>query len=227
LHHWHAAHGARLVERGGWQLVAAYRSPEQEAEAARTSLGVADVSSDSKIRLRGPGVAAVAHLLASDGVAPGPRGVARLLGGQVLACRLTDDHLLLLAGASGLAALAQLLAEYTRDQTVLQDDATSAAAGFCLIGPRWAELLRRLTSLDVGPQCLPVPGCAETSLAGVEALLVRANELSLPSVRVYIPWDLGEYVWERMMQVGREFSLTPMGLEALALLGAATGLGTP
>jgi sarcosine oxidase subunit alpha len=135
--------------------------------------------------------------------------------------------LLLLAAAPALAALAQQLAEWTRDQAVLRDDATSACAAFWLIGTRWDELLRRLTPLDVGRQSLPGPGCAETSLAGVESLLVRTDELSLPSVRVYIPWDLGEYVWERMVQAGREFNLTPMGLEALALLGAATGLGAP
>jgi glycine cleavage system aminomethyltransferase T len=38
-------------------------------------------------------------------------------------------------------------------------------------------------------------------------------------VRICVAWDLGEYVWERVMEAGRDRPITPVGLEALALLG--------
>jgi glycine cleavage system aminomethyltransferase T len=47
LHHWHAAHGARFVERDGWQVVAAYSQAEREAEAAGAGLGLADLTAVS------------------------------------------------------------------------------------------------------------------------------------------------------------------------------------
>jgi heterotetrameric sarcosine oxidase gamma subunit len=145
LHHWHAAHGARFVERGGWQVVAAYADPEREAERARAGLGLADISA------------------------------------------ATD---------------------------------ASSRASFWIIGPHWDAFLRRLTQLDVRAASFPAGARAETALAGVEALLVRSAELTLPSVRVYVAWDVAEHVWERMLEAGRDLGITPLGLDALALLGA-------
>jgi glycine cleavage system aminomethyltransferase T len=77
--------------------------------------------------------------------------------------------------------------------------------------------------LDVRAARFPMNTCAETALAGVEALLVRTAELSVPSMRVCVPWDLGEYVWERMMEAGRSWGITPLGLEVCDLLGLPSG----
>ena len=57
-------------------------------------------------------------------------------------------------------------------------------------------------------------------IVGVEALLLRTDELSLPSVRGYVAWDLAEYVWERLMEAGHPGGITPVGLDPLRLLGA-------
>ena len=100
LHHWHHAHGARFVDRDGWQVVAAYSSADPEAAAARAGLGLADVSAFAKISLRGRGVSAFVASYAPDSPALNQRGVASLPSESVLACRLTDDHLLLLASGS-------------------------------------------------------------------------------------------------------------------------------
>ena len=62
---------------------------------------------------------------------------------------------------------------------------------------------------------LPVNACAETSLAGVPALLVRTAEFSVPSLRIYVAWELGEDVWERLLDAGRNRGLIPLGLDSL------------
>jgi heterotetrameric sarcosine oxidase gamma subunit len=218
LHHWHTAHGARFVDRDGWQVVAAYSSADPEAAAARAGLGLADLSAFAKISLRGRGVSAFVASYAPDSPALNQRGVASLPSESVLACRLTDDHLLLLASGSTAPGLIQRLEESHKETEVVQTDVTSAHAGFEVIGPDLEGLLRRLTHLDIRPAALPVNTCAETALAGVEAVLVRLERRSLPALRVYVSWDLGEYVWERMIEAGSDVPITPLGLEALALL---------
>ncbi len=209
LHHWHHAYGARFVDRDGWRVVAAYSSAEPEAASARARAGLADISAFAKISLRGRGGRAVLPTLAPGGVAHP--------GDSALACRLTDDHLLLLASAPIMPASIQRLDE-SHNGTAVRTDVTSAYAGFELVGPEVVGLLRRLTHLDVGPAPLPVNSCAETALAGIEALLVRLDRRSLPALRVYVAWDLGEYAWERIIEAGRAVSVAPLGLEALALL---------
>jgi sarcosine oxidase subunit alpha len=219
LHHWHAAHGARFADRDGWQVVAAYADAEREAEAARAGLGLADVSAFAKISLRGPGVATLSQALVGDSVPRSRRRVAAVSGGSALACRLTDDHLLLLAATPTTAVWEQRLTSLHNGQPVVQTDVTSAYAGFMVVGPRLEEFLRRLTHLDARLASFPVSSCAETALAGVEALLVRSAEPTQPALRIYVAWDLGEFVWERLIEAGRDGSTMPIGLEALSLLG--------
>ena len=218
LHHWHQTHGARFADRDGWQVVAAYSSAEPEAAAARAGLGLADVSASAKVSLRGSGVTALVSSLAPTSAALRPRGVAPLPGESALACRLTDEHLLLLATAPAATALRERLAGLCEGRAVVVADVTSAYAGFELVGPRLDDLLCRLTHLDVRPAVLPPGSCAETTFAGVEALLVRPPGRSLPALRVYVAWDLGQYVWERMIEAGHVGPIIAIGQEALQSL---------
>jgi sarcosine oxidase subunit alpha len=207
LHHWHQARGARFVDRDGWQVVAAYAGAEPEAAAARAGLGLADVSASAKLSLRGAGAAI--STLAPGRVAPWED--------SALICRLTDDHHLFISPPFALSRYLQFFAE-SNAGAVVRTDVTSALAGLELVGPRLESVLCRLTHLDIRPAALPPGSCAETALAGVDALLVRHDRGALPAVRIYVAWDLGEYVWERVIEAGREVPITPVGLDALALL---------
>jgi sarcosine oxidase subunit alpha len=230
LHHWHAARGARFADSDGWQVPLAYVSAEREVAAAREALALADLSGFAKLSLQGQGVPALAQALVGDGPAAKPLGVAPLVAeDRVLACRLTADHLLLLAATTTAAPLEERLAQLPPGPPVVQSAVTSAYAGFGLVGPCLDDLLGRVTALDVAA-ALPVNACAETGLAGVHALLVRAPELSVPAVRVYVSWDLAEYVWDRLLDAGRDWGITPLGLEgfrALALPAPNGGRGEP
>jgi heterotetrameric sarcosine oxidase gamma subunit len=214
LYDWHAAHGARFEVRKGWEMPTVYSSPEGEAEEARRDLGLADISAFAKRSFRGKGVPGVVERMPLDGSAATPRGVARLDAPEpALVCRLTADHLLLIAlTEEGLPIIP------TAELELPVTDVTSAYAGFCVAGPRTEELLRRLTALDVRQSAFPANSCAETSLAGVEALLVRAPELSVPAMRLYVAWDFAEYVWERLLEAGRDLGVSPLGPEGLRLL---------
>src|SRR5439155_4400193 len=93
-HHWHAAHGTHFADRDGWQVVAAYLGADQEVEAARTGLALADISAFAKVSLRGPGLPALVPSLLPSGAAVNLRGVSFLHETAAIACRLTEDHLL-------------------------------------------------------------------------------------------------------------------------------------
>lgn len=210
LDKWHAAHGAQFIDQAGWRVVARYADAAGEDEVARADLGVADISAFAKISLRGPGVPS----LAPPGAAR-PGGVAPLSAGRGLACRLTEDHLLLIAAALRTDPFGP---ELPGDSSVVRSDVTPAYAGFVLVGPRLPDLLRGLTPLDLRPAALPPNSCAETALAGAEALLVRAGEEPIPSLRLYVAWDMGEFVWERILEEGRGLAVKALGLEALGRL---------
>ena len=47
---------------------------------------------------------------------------------------------------------------------------------------------------------------------------MRPPGRSLPALRVYVAWDLGQYVWERMIEAGHVGPIIAIGQEALQSL---------
>lgn len=218
---WHKAHGARFTDDNGWQVPVGYSSVEREAAAARAGVGLADISAFAKISLLGPGLDALSQPLLGRSKPLKPLSTASFeASGPVLACRLTSNHLLLLASTTSAAALENRLASLQRDANLVQTDVSSALAGFALVGPRTEEVLRQLTSLDVSLSSLPEGSCAETNLAGIQALLIRQVGTTLPALRAYVSWDLAEHAWEELVAVGRSCGLMVMGAECWAALMA-------
>jgi len=188
----------------------------------RTGLGLADLSARAKFRMRGRGVGAFASRLVGDGAASRPGGVSRISeAGPGLACRLTAEHLLLLAASTKADAVEERLRSPGDGPDLVQIDATSALTNFLLLGHRSEELLQTLTAHDVTAESLPAGTCVETGLAGVQALLVRP--VAQPALHVLVAWDLGEYVWESLLRAGKKLGIVHVGVEAVTALEGLSG----
>lgn len=225
LHHWHVAHGAAMTACDGWQVPATYPGVQRNA----AGLELADLSAFAKASLRGPGVPDLTRAWLGATAAAKPLGVATLPG-NVHVCRLTEDHVLLLANSPRLdlrlgdfeLRLSALEFEcQIVNKSAVVANVTSAYAGFALIGTPIEEMLRQLTGLDVSAAAFPINTCAQTSFSGMSALLIRNQETEKPSMRIYVPSDLGEYVWERLMETGRHWTVAPLGLEEWRSLPSA------
>jgi sarcosine oxidase subunit alpha len=189
-------------------------STEAEHAAVTSGVGCVDVSAMTKFRLWGSGVSAFAERVAGSDAARQIRMVFAF--DHTIACRLAADHLLVLAStvASGTLQdrLAGLCREIPRDTPIEHHDATCALAGFQLVGPNARAVLRRLVQLDLSEKNFPARSCAETSCAGIHATLVRGEPGDHDAFRVYVAWDLGEFVWERILQAGDAFGIIPVGM---------------
>ena len=168
LHHWHLATATHWLTQDGWQLPVAYMaipdSAGREIEVARQGFALIDVSAFAKISLLGHGLSAITQALVRDHSPPNPGELARWTADpSVLVCRLRQDHLLLLCSTIGNDTLERRLAEILPSSGLLRSDATTAYAGFCLVGPRLVEVMSGLTPLDVSPAC-PFRRCESTSV---------------------------------------------------------------
>jgi aminomethyltransferase len=213
LYHWHERNGARLGEWDSWQVAEAYAGHEKELAAAKTGLAIADISAFPKLNFLGTGVPELTQTLTGDSRAAQPLGVAASTADpSILACRLKEDQLLVIALTTNRAGLENIMAG-TGPESVIRQDVTSAYAGLWLIGPNTESALRQVTHHDVAS--MPVGSCAETGLAGVPVILIRPPKLSVPSMQVLVAWDVAEYVWETVLDSGRKSSISPMGMEGL------------
>lgn len=213
LHSWHQQAGACFRECDGWHIPAHYGNPAKERAAAADGIGLADISFFSKVELLGNHVALLAQRLAGSQALDPPRSVVRLLDPEpAVACRLTDDRLLILSESTTGKWPEHLIAA-AAEHPVVAWDATSAHAGFHLEGPQLELLLRRLTALDLRPHSFPAAACAETAVAGVAGLLVRPPDPAI--IRLHVGWDVAEYVWRRLLDAGRDLGLTVVGHDGL------------
>jgi len=194
-------------------LPAHYGSPQSELVAAREGIGLADISACAKLRLDGQGVQGFASEVVPSGSLSKPGDAAIIdCEGPVVACRLTDRSVLLTDAET---APTSLLERFKSVPETASTDLTMALAAFTLVGSRCEALLRRLTALDMSIVSLPAGKCAETSLAGVHALLVRPPRSKLIETQLFVAADIAEYLWEKLLHVGREFGIVPLGIETL------------
>jgi len=220
LHETHEALGAVFAEAAGWQVPRSYAPPEEEATRVREGIGLLDASALGKLALRGRDAAVV---LGGSGNGR-PHGLARRLRlegeapGFALALPLAPDEWLLLTTPSDTPRLAARLADRLAGGCAHLTDLTSALAAFRVAGPRAPELLPRLLPLDLSPPAFPDLAVLQGPLAKVRAVVVR-EDLGPPGYHLLVARDVAEYVWEAVLEAGRELGLTPVGAAALPLLG--------
>ena len=227
LHAAHVAAGARLGEHDGWQCPEGYAGIEDELRTVRSGVGLADVSPAAKLDVRGnDALSAIARRLSL----PAPvTGTVTHLSPPVstrngLLCCLTPLHARLFVPADAAARVARRWARAhaadTRPVRARLTDVTSAYTVVQVSGPRGRELLRKLTALDIGAEAFPDLACAQTGIADVHALILRADVRALLSFQVCCGREFGAFVWDALLDAGREFGAHPVGLAALRTLAA-------
>ena len=227
LHAAHVAAGARLGEHDGWQCPEGYAGIEDELRTVRSGVGLADVSPAAKLDVRGnDALSAIARRLSL----PAPvTGTVTHLSPPVstrngLLCCLTPLHARLFVPADAAARIATRWARAhaadTHPVRARLTDVTSAYTVMQVSGPRSRELLRKLTALDLGAEAFPDLACAQTGIAGVHAMILRVDVRALLSFQVCCGREFGAFVWDALLDAGREFGVRPVGLAALRTLSA-------
>lgn len=227
LHAAHVAAGARLGEHDGWQCPEGYAGIEDELRTVRSGVGLADVSPAAKLDVRGnDALSAIARRLSL----PAPvTGTVTHLSPPVstrngLLCCLTPLHARLFVPADAAARVATRWARAhaadTHPVRARLTDVTSAYTVIQVSGPRSRELLRKLTALDLGTEAFLDLACAQTGIAGVHAMILRADVRALLSFQVCCGREFGAFVWDAILDAGREFGARPVGLAALRTLAA-------
>jgi glycine cleavage system aminomethyltransferase T len=202
LHAWHQAHAATFADYGPWRLASVYSDVAEEQAAVHSGLALADLSALGKIRLEGNGLNELLHSWFGD-IKPG--SIVPLEGGRWgWTYVLSENQCLWL---SSQPADPQTIDEISRRwRADLVYDMTSALACMDLLGPKHGAVLRQLTSLNLDQKYK----CVQTGFAGVPSLLWW----SPGSTRILVAWDLAEYVWERVWQIGQPLGMIPLGMEA-------------
>jgi sarcosine oxidase subunit alpha len=101
---------------------------------------------------------------------------------------------------------------------------TEQWAGAAIAGPKSRDLLQKLfPSIDASNKGLPFMGYLETKLFGVHARIFRISFSGELAYEVNVESDNGCFMWEKIMELGKEFEVQPYGTEALSTLRIEMG----
>ena len=205
--------GATFTEKQGWRIPEVYTTAEDEITAARERVALADETPNRKLLLEGDHADSVlmeAFDLGSLQINEGRDGIYRL-----------RNDLFFISTPPGREVRAQkklTAASAASKQFVTITDITHGRTEIRVIGPNSQELLSKVCGLDFHPSAFPNETAKQSSLAKTTQLIIRRDIGELPAFSIIGVQSLGPYVWDTMMEAGREFGIVPIGRAALAKL---------
>ena len=245
LHDWHVAAGAVFEDVGQWKRPRYYPQPGEDMEAAvlrecaaaRTRVGILDGSTLGKIDVQGPDAAVLldrlyTNLMSSLKVGSVRYGVMCGVDGMVIddgtVLRLAEDRFLVLTTTGGAAKILDWMEEWSQtewpDLRVHCTSVTEQWVTFPVVGPRSRDVVGAVfPDVDVSNEAFPFMTWRDTTLDGVPVRLARISFSGELAFEVYVnPW-YAVGVWERLLEAGRPYDITPYGTETMHVLRAEKG----
>ena len=245
LHEWHVAAGAVFEDVGQWKRPRYYPQPGEDMEAAvlrecaaaRTGVGILDGSTLGKIDVQGPDAAVLldrlyTNLMSSLKVGSVRYGVMCGVDGMVIddgtVLRLAEDRFLVLTTTGGAAKVLDWMEEWVQtewpDLRVHCTSVTEQWVTFPVVGPRSRDVIGAVfPEVDVSNEAFPFMTWRDTTLDGVPVRLARISFSGELAFEVYVnPW-YAVAVWQRLLEAGRPYGITPYGTETMHVLRAEKG----
>lgn len=229
----HRAHGARMVEFGGWDMPVEYSGIIDEHMAVRTAAGLFDVSHMGQIELAGPDALATVQWISSN-------DASRLAIGQIqysalttpdgtfvddiLVYRMADQHYLLVVNAGNIMKdyewIRERAAERGGDVSVV--NSSSRYALIALQGPRAQQILQSITDIDL--PAIKYYWFDNGEVAGMRVMVSRTGYTGEDGFEVMVPAAMGPQLWDALLQAGQSAGLIPAGLGARDTLRLEAGM---
>lgn len=216
----HCQLGAKMVPFGGWEMPVQYAGILEEHRAVRERAGLFDVSHMGEFEIRGRGaLESIQRLTTND--------ASRLHVGQVQYSALTtpagtfvdditvykfaDDRYCLTVNASNIDKDFAWVREHVPPSIQLKN-ASDEIALLALQGPRAQEILRKLTSVELGK--IKYYWFTEGKVMGIDCCISRTGYTGEDGFEIYIRSQHAAALWSALLEAGTPVGLQPCGLGA-------------
>ena len=245
MHSWHEKNNAVFVDAGVWLRPRYYKQgnenlfegSKREAKNVRQNVGVCDVTTLGKIDIKGPDAAELLNRVYTNAWLKLPVGKARygamlredgIVMDDGTTTRISENHYHMTTTTAQAANVLSHLEYYLQlvwpELNVNVVSTTEQWAGAAIAGPKSRDVLQKLfPDLDVSNEGLPFMGYMEGNLFGVNAKIYRISFSGELAYEVNVESDNGNFMWEKIMKVGKEFNIQPYGTEALSTLRIEMG----
>tara|TARA_B100000579_G_scaffold24389_1_gene17171 strand:- start:1951 stop:4947 length:2997 start_codon:yes stop_codon:yes gene_type:complete len=245
MHTWHEKNNAVFVDAGVWLRPRYYKQgnenlfdgSKREAKNVRQNVGVCDVTTLGKIDIKGPDAAELLNRVYTNAWLKLPIGKARygvmlredgIVMDDGTTTRISEYHYHMTTTTAQAANVLSHLEYYLQlvwpELNVNVVSTTEQWAGAAIAGPKSRDVLQKLfPDLNVSNEGLPFMGYMEGNLFGINARIYRISFSGELAYEVNVESDNGNFMWEKIMEIGKEFNIQPYGTEALSTLRIEMG----
>ena len=245
IHDWHEKNNAVFVDAGVWLRPRYYKqgnenlfqASKREAKNVRQNVGLCDVTTLGKIDVKGPDSAEFLNRVYTNAWLKLPIGKARygvmlredgIVMDDGTTTRISENHYHMTTTTAQAANVLSHLEYYLQivwpELNVNVVSSTEQWAGAAIAGPKSRKLLEKLfPDKDVSNEGLPFMGYTEGNFFGCNARIFRISFSGELAYEVNVESNNGYFMWEKIMEVGKEFNIQPYGTEALSTLRIEMG----
>ncbi len=245
LYSWHKEHGGQMIEFAGWEMPVAYeKGILEEHLSTRKYGGLFDISHMGRFLIRGiDAIPFMQHVLTNNAMALDP-GVAQYTlvqnegGGAIDDAylyrleegypSLESNYLLVVNAANKEKVWNWFLDQKRRFKNLVIEDKTDEIGMIALQGPHTKRVLEKILLEDHTK--LPDPWrnrlrVCELEGEHVHVTISRTGYTGEPiCFELFLPGDKLRLIWERILAVGEEEGVVPVGLGARDTLRLEAGL---
>jgi dimethylglycine dehydrogenase len=229
LNHNHPVAGDDTPIREKWSFRRSnyFEHVGNECRHVHQHVGLQDMSAFAKCAVSGPGAEAWLDALLTNAV---PKKVGRVSLSYLLTAKggvrseftvykmAPQQYYLVSAGAYERHDHDYLKKAMPRDGSVSFERLTTSMGVLVLAGPRARAVLQKLTGTDLSNEAFPwlTGKTISIGLARVEAL--RVNFIGELGWEIHHPIEMQNYIFDRLLEAGAEFSIKPFGIRAMTLM---------
>ena len=245
IHEWHVKNKAEFENVGQWKRAWYYPkngenmhdAVQRESKAARDSAGILDASTLGKIDIQGTDASEFLNRVYTNAWSKLAIGKCRyglmlnedgMVYDDGVTTRLDENHYIMTTTTGGAATVLGKLEDYLQTEwpelDVYLTSVTDHYATVSVCGPNSKKIVSQvIPDLDFSDENFPHMSFKNAKIGNIKCRVMRISFTGEHSYEINIQANYGKSVWEKCMEAGKEFNITPYGTETMHLLRAEKG----
>ncbi len=245
VHNWHIKNKAEFENVGQWKRPWYYPidnenihdAVQRESKAARDSAGILDASTLGKIDIQGTDSSEFLNRVYTNawsklGIGKCRYGLMLNEDGMVyddgVTTRLAENHYLMTTTTGGAANVLSKLEDYLQTEwpelDVYLTSVTDHYTTVSICGPNSKKILKKLfPEKDFNDEEFPHMSFQNAKINKIDCRIMRISFTGELSYEINIESRYGKSLWEKCIEAGKEYKITPYGTETMHLLRAEKG----
>ena len=245
IHDWHVGNKAEFENVGQWKRAWFYpkenedmhQAVQRESKAARESAGILDASTLGKIDIQGTDASEFLNRVYTNAWSKLAIGKCRyglmlnedgMVYDDGVTTRLGENHYIMTTTTGGAANVMGKLEDYLQTEwpelDVYLTSVTDHFATVSVCGPNSKKIVSKvIPDLDFSDENFPHMSFKNAKIGKINCRVMRISFTGEHSYEINIQANYGKSVWEKCIEAGNEFNITPYGTETMHLLRAEKG----